>query len=106
MQNPDYLPYRHGKRRLGLLVLAVFVVLAVLGFALFQIPRINRAVTWRMDIALTYARSLLHPAGKLPTPAVNVQSGAALITPSPLPPTITPEPSATPIYTPTPTLVP
>ena len=106
MQNPDYLPYRHGKHRWGLLILAVFVVLAVLGFALFQIPRINRAVTWRMNIALTYARSLIHPAGKLPTPAVNVQSGAALVTPSPLPPTITPEPSGTPIYTPTPTLVP
>ena len=106
MQNPDYLPYRHGKRRLGLKLISAFLVLALLGLAVFQIPRVNRALTWRMDIALTYARSLLRPAGKLPTPAVNVQSGAALITPTPLPPTETPEPSPTPIYTPTPTLVP
>jgi hypothetical protein len=79
MQNPDYLPYRPKKRRLGLTLVIAFLVLAALGLALYQIPRINRAVSWRMDIALTYARSLLRPAGKLPTPAVNVQSGAAMI---------------------------
>jgi hypothetical protein len=106
MQNPDYLPYRRGKRRLGLKLISAFLVLALLGLTLFQIPRINRALTWRMDIALTYARSLLRPAGKLPTPAVNVQSGAALITPTLPPPTDTPEPSPTPLYTPTTTLVP
>ncbi len=106
MQNPDFLPYRRGKRRLGLILFSAFIVLAILGLALFQIPRINRALTWRMDIALTYARSLLRPAGKLPTPAVNVQSGGALVTPTPLSPTDTPEPEPTPLYTPTPTQVP
>jgi len=106
MQNPEYLPYRHGKRRLGLKLISAFLVLALLGLVVFQIPRINRALTWRMDIALTYARSLLRPAGKLPTPAVNVQTGMALITPTLPPPTDTPEPLPTPLYTPTPTLVP
>jgi len=106
MQNPEYLPYRRGKRRLGLKFISAFLVLALLGLAVFQIPRINRALTWRMDIALTYARSLLRPAGKLPTPAVNVQTGMALITPTLQPPTDTPEPLPTPLYTPTPTLVP
>ena len=76
------------------MLLSAFMFLAVLGLALFQIPRVNRALTWRMDIAMTYARSLLHPAGKLPTPAVNVQSGVALATETPLPPTETPEPTA------------
>ena len=106
MQNPDYLPYRRGKRRLGLKLISAFLVLVLLGLALFQIPRINRALTWRMDIALTYARMLINPVSKLPTPAVNVQSGTALITPTLPPPTDTPEPSPTPLYTPTPTLVP
>ena len=106
MRNPDYLPYRRGKRRWGLLLLAAFAVLAILGLALFQIPRINRAVTWRMDIVLTYAHMLLHPAGKLPTPAVSVQSGNGLATVTPLPAPETPEPAVKPLYTPTPTLVP
>ena len=106
MQNPDYLPYRRGKRRLGLKLFSAFMVLALIGLALFQIPRINRALTWRMDIALTYARMLINPVSKLPTPAVNVQPGVALITPTPLPPTATPVPEPTPLYTPTPTLAP
>lgn len=106
MQNPDYLPYRRRKRRPGLKLFSAFMLLAVLGLALFQIPRINRALTWRMDIALTYARMLINPVSKLPTPAVNVQPGAALITPTPLPPTDTPQPEPTPLYTPTPTQVP
>jgi len=106
MQNPDYLPYRRGKRRLGLKLFSAFMVLALIGLALFQIPRINRALTWRMDIALTYARMLINPVSKLPTPAVNVQPGVALITPTPLPPTETPEPEPTPLYTPTPTPAP
>jgi len=106
MQNPDYLPYRRGKRRLGLKLISAFLVLALLGLALFQIPRINRALTWRMDIALTYARMLINPVSKLPTPAVNVQAGGELPTPVAHTPTDTPEPQPTPLYTPTPTLVP
>jgi tetratricopeptide (TPR) repeat protein len=106
VQTPDYLPYRRGKRRWVLVLLAAFAFMAILGLALFQIPRVNRAVTWRMDIALTYARMLFNPAGKLPTPAVNVQSGGILAADTPLPPTQTPEPTVTPLYTPTPTLVP
>ena len=106
MQNPDYLPYRPKKRRLGLTLVIAFLVLAALGLALYQIPRVNRAISWRMDIALTYARSLLHPAGKLPTPAVNVQPGGALPTPIAHTPTDTPEPLPTPLFTPMPTRVP
>jgi len=106
MQNPDYLPYRRGKRRLGLKLFSSFLALALLGFGLFQIPRINRALTWRMDIALTYARMLINPVSKLPTPAVNVQSGGKLPTPFAHTPTITPEPQPTALFTPTPTLVP
>jgi hypothetical protein len=106
MQNPDFLPYRRRKRRWGLLLLTAFAVLAVLGLALFQIPRINRAVTWRMDLALTYMRMAFSPAGKLPTPAVSVQSGGSQATRTPLPATETPEPTLAPLFTPTPTLVP
>jgi hypothetical protein len=106
MQTPDYLPYRRGKRRWVSAFFAAFAFLAILGLGLFQIPRINRAVTWRMDIALTYARILFNPVGKLPTPAVNVQSGGTLATETPLHPTQTPEPTVTPLYTPTPTQVP
>ena len=106
MQNPDYLPYRPKKRRLGLTLVIAFLVLAALGLALYQIPRINRAVSWRMDIALTYARSLLRPAGKLPTPAVNVQAGGTLPTPIAHTPTDTPEPQPTPLFTPMPTRIP
>ena len=106
MQNPDYLPYKVRKRRPGLTLVIAAIILAALGLVLYQIPRINRAVEWRMDVALTYIRMLVNPVSRLPTPAVNVQVGTELTTPTKLPPADTPQPSPTPRYTPTPTLIP
>ncbi|MEJ2305118.1 MAG: hypothetical protein P8Y14_26655, partial [Anaerolineales bacterium] len=50
--------------------------LAIFAFLLYQIPSINRRLSWRVDFAMTYVRSVLHPVGEMPTalpqPAVAV----------------------------------
>ncbi|HEX6303719.1 MAG TPA: C39 family peptidase [Anaerolineales bacterium] len=91
--------------KIGLLVAG----LAVLGIVIYQIPAVNDRLSWRVDFALTYARSALNPVGDLPTalpqPAVAVTLHP---THTPLPnaateaSTPTPGPTATPTLTPTP----
>lgn len=109
MQNPDYLPYQRKKKSWVRVFSTIAVIAAATGLLLYQIPSINRRISWRLDIAYTYVRMLLNPVHDLPTPAVQVASEEQVLTLTPtetLPPTATPEPTATPIYTPTPTLVP
>jgi tetratricopeptide (TPR) repeat protein len=109
MQFPNYLPYQRKNRWLKfiLITIAVLIVLAVL---IMQIPRVNRAVFWRLKIVTTYIDSVFNPVGKLPTPVVSNQN--ILMTDLPTltaePQAETPTPSATraPTLTPSPTAVP
>ncbi|MBM3136701.1 MAG: hypothetical protein FJZ98_00765 [Chloroflexi bacterium] len=106
MQHPEYVPYRLKTRRWGLILLTLFTASLLLALLLMQIPRVNRAVSWRADIALTYVRMLLNPVNQLPPPSVSVQPSVEVITPTPSAPTAEPIPTATPQVSPTPTLVP
>ena len=64
--------------------------LALLGILIFQIPAINRRLSWRLEIAQTYLRGVIHPVEAVPTP------NAIFIPPTPEPATsATPEPSPT-----------
>ena len=107
MRQPDYVPYSRKKRKGLLLILAIFAALAIIGLLIYQIPRVNRLVSYRLDIAKTYVRKLIHPVSNLPTPAVKneaeIPDHAVTIESSP---TLTPEPTLTPMFTPTATLVP
>ena len=107
MQQPDYIPYSRKKRKILLLFLVISVTLVVFGFFAYQIPRVNRFINYRLDIAKTYVRKMIHPVSNLPTPAVKneaeISDPAVIIESSP---TSTPEPTITPMFTPTATLVP
>ena len=67
--------------------------LFMLAFAVYQYPPINRRVSLRMDLARTYLRGVIYPAGPVPTPL-------EYPTETPAPPTATP----TSVPSPTPTL--
>jgi tetratricopeptide (TPR) repeat protein len=109
MPFPDYIPYQRKKPWLKVIVITI-TLLVVLAVGIMQIPRVNRAVYWRMKIISTYLDSLINPVGMLPTPVVNSQN--VLITDLPTltsePRTETPPPLLTPMPTliPTPTIVP
>jgi tetratricopeptide (TPR) repeat protein len=107
MHQPDYIPYSRKKRKILLLFLVISVTLVVFGFFAYQIPRVNRFINYRLDIAKTYVRKMIHPVSNLPTPAVKneaeISDPAVTIESSP---TFTPEPTITPMFTPTATLVP
>ena len=81
-------------------------MLMVAGLILFRIPRFNRAISWRMDVAITYARRLLNPVRSMPTPSVSKQPNVVVITPTASLSASDVQPSPTPEITPTPTLVP
>ncbi len=106
MQYPDYVPYRPKVRRWGLILLLLFTAAVLSGALLLQIPRVNRAVTWRADIAMTYVRMVLHPVHRLPPPAVSVLPGVEVVTSTPSAPTVEPTLTPTPLVSPTPTPVP
>jgi tetratricopeptide (TPR) repeat protein len=79
----------------------------VLAFATYQYPPVNRRVSLRLDLARTYLRGVIYPAGPVPTPLAHPSAtpAPATATPSLTPtftatvpgPTATPVPSATPI---------
>jgi len=107
MQQPDYIPYSQKKHKILFLLLVISTALAVFGLFIYQIPRVNRFVNYRMDLARTYVEKLIHPVSNLPTPAVKNEAeipDPAVTTESS--PTLTPEPTITPMFTPTATLVP
>ena len=107
MQQPDYIPYLRKKRKRPIFFLVILIALLILGLFIYQIPRINRAVNYRLDIALIYFRKIINPVSNLPTPAVKNEAeipDPAVTTESS--PTLSPEPTVTPMFTPTATLVP
>jgi len=79
------------------------VLLGLLGIMLYQIPWVKQRLEWRLDIALTYFRGVLQPAGAIPTPAARPESQLVIDTPSPSVPSasLTPTPlsltAATPV---------
>jgi hypothetical protein len=100
----------HAKQVLawGFLVFSVVVLMAVLAV---NIPSVNARLNWRVDLAMTYLRGVIHPVKPFPTaaeavvlptsiptstptlfPTLNPDLPTATIAPSP-----TPQPSPTPI---------
>jgi hypothetical protein len=93
-----------------LLAFAAFIVLSA---ALYQLPPINRRLSWRLEVAQTYLYSLTNPAGAIPTPLPQptATSGptptpAPTATPLPTRPAPTQDPGPTPTLSPTPTAIP
>ena len=83
---------------------AIFSLLMV-AILVYQFPPVNNRLSWRVDIALTYMRSLFSPAGGVPTPQATpkpMDTLTPLSSPTPQPPpiattTITPTASPTPL---------
>ena len=69
-------------------VLFGIAVLIILGLAYF-IPPIHDRLSWRVDVAVTYIRSRLQPAGEMPTPDLASVAAAGM-------PTFTPQPTIDP----------
>jgi len=91
------------------MILAAVMMLALAAAVMMLgVPRIKRALSWRLDIAYTYVSQMLSPSGKLPTPVVSNLPGVQVVTPTAQPlgeedeSGITP----TPRFTPTPTRIP
>jgi hypothetical protein len=103
------MPKKHGKR-LGAFIIIAIVVVIVLAVTVYQVPAIKTRLTWRMDIALTYLRGVIHPVRPFPTPAEAFAQPTLVFTPTqtthptaiPSEPTATPAPTATPVPSPTP----
>ncbi len=100
----------HGKQLLAWVFVAFSLI--ILAYVLVvNIPALKSRVSWRVDIALTYLRGVIHPVEPFPTAAeaVVVPTDAPTIAPTSLPtqnpklptatlaPTPTPQPSPTPI---------
>ena len=83
--------------------------LALLAVLLYQLPPVNRRLSWRLDFALTYLRAVIWPVCDIPTP---LPQPAVAVTLHPThtpqqagsPRTPTPGPTSTPTLTPTPLL--
>jgi len=107
MQHPEYIPYSSKKGRWLPILIVVSLALVLLGIFIYRIPRVNRAVNYRLDLAVTYIQKLVNPVESLPTPSV--KSADAMPAPAVTTnkaPTATLQPSPTPRFTPTATLVP
>jgi hypothetical protein len=104
------MPKKQGKRILTIGIL-VFVGMTLIGVLAFQIPSIQSRLKWRVDIAMTYLRGVIHPVKPFPTPAETIVLPTAILTNTPTPlltlfpdqptatiaPTATTQPSPTPI---------
>ncbi|MGV8025928.1 MAG: C39 family peptidase [Anaerolineaceae bacterium] len=101
MVYPEYIPYKK-KRKSGLTILFLICFLILLGFGLYQIPWVNRVVSWRLDLAITYVHRILNPVEELPAPMVSRSTESGIPSSTPLPSTSTP----TPVISPTPTAIP
>ena len=84
------------------------MVLLVSGILVYQIPAINLRVNWRLDVAKTYLRNMVNPAGEMPTPLPQpVAAVTAIATEVPtILPTEVPEATPTPRITATQTAFP
>jgi hypothetical protein len=103
------MPKKHGLR-LGAIVFFILIGVILAAVMAYQVPALKIKLNWRMDIALTYLRGVIHPVRPFPTPAEGIiqPTLAFTTTPTALPtaipgqPTATLVPSATPQPSPTP----
>ncbi len=106
MKYPEYIPYKNkkGKRKPKVNILLLICGLVILGIGLYHIPWVNRVVSWRLDLALTYAHRLFNPVEELPPPMVKSSNESGLPTATAFSSTNTPIPlsSPTPRASPTP----
>jgi hypothetical protein len=83
-------------------------ILLLLIWLVYRLPPIQERLSWRMDLARTYLRGVIHPAGPMPTPLplpTQTQGITPTSTESPVPKTPTatlPGPTETPLPSPTP----
>jgi tetratricopeptide (TPR) repeat protein len=99
------------RKRLWVAIPLTIASLVAILILFYFVPPINQRLSWRVDFALTYVRSLVNPAGEVPTP---LPQPAVAVTQHPTPiqqqliaatvavtptqgPTATLEPSPTPI---------
>jgi tetratricopeptide (TPR) repeat protein len=99
-------------------VVFLVFILSFTAIAVYQIQAVNRRLSWRVDIALTYLRGVFQPAVAVPTPKSGGVASAAktvVFTSLPPSPSATPSPTqadilatlpATSTSTPTPTAIP
>ncbi|HSF83767.1 MAG TPA: C39 family peptidase [Anaerolineales bacterium] len=92
-------------RNLIILVIGLCTVLILL----YQLPAVNRRVSWQIQVAKAYLRGVVDPVDGVPTPKPAATNPAAptsspAASPSPIPSAtpLTPEPTATPAPSPTP----
>ena len=90
--------------RLGIILMLVIIGLFLITLMAYQIPAINTRLSWRVDIALTYLRGVIHPVRPFPTAAEALAqpSVVASFTPTALPTTNPSQPTATSMPSPTP----
>lgn len=63
-------------------ILIVAAVLVLAGVAILQIPAIKNRLTWRYEVAKTYARNVLNPVGEVPTAIPNPTSTTSPASPT------------------------
>jgi len=103
------MPQKPGKHT-GIILAMIILAFAVIAVTAYQVPSIKTRLSWRMDIALTYLRGVIHPVRPFPTPAGTLIPPTMVSTPitsaSPtaihIQPTATLMSSATPLPSPTP----
>ena len=94
-------------RRSNKLAWLVVPVLILLSWLVYQLPPVHQRLSWRLDLAQTYVRGVIHPAGPLPTSKPQPTQTLGVMpspTVSPIPLTPTPTvvgPTETPLPSPT-----
>jgi len=84
----------------------ILVVVVGAGLALYQIPSIKERINWRVDIAQTFLRGVVHPVQPLPTAQPQFNEATLIPTATRVVATLTPKVAATPLPTPTSTPLP
>jgi len=87
----------------------ILIGLIIAALALYQVPAVERRVSWQVEVAMAYVRGVIDPVGGVPTakPTAanpNAPLNPATPTPSPAPTStpLTPAPTATSAPSPTP----
>jgi uncharacterized protein YvpB len=94
-------------KKLAPKIILLLIAAVVFGLLLYQIPAVNRRLSWRLDIAQTYLRGVINPVEAIPTPMATAQPVAIAATPSPtIYPTETAAPTLANTDMPTPTPIP
>ena len=100
MQHPEYIPYRPGSRRRGWILPILFAAALLSGFLLLQIPRVNRAISWRADIAPYLRAHALESSGSASAAFGQRAAQCGGHHPTSPAPTAEPLPTATPLVSP------